>query len=89
MPASIVHMLVAREVRSRIRGDPSLGCRAFLANLPQYETCMNLGALGPDLPYFASRLKGLLDLAFERSDKPMESISGRTRCIPRIPTSSP
>lgn len=71
MPASIVHILVAREVRRRIRFEPSLGCRSFLANLPEYETCMNLGALGPDLPYFASRLRGLFNLFFERSDKPM------------------
>lgn len=71
MPASLVHMLVAREVRNRIRDDSSLGCRSFLANLAQYETCMNLGALGPDLPYFAGRFKGLFNLFFERSDKPM------------------
>ncbi|HEY6011660.1 MAG TPA: zinc dependent phospholipase C family protein [Nitrospirota bacterium] len=71
MPASIVHMLIAREVRTRIRRDPSLGCRSFLTNLPEYEACMNLGSLGPDLPYFSSRIKGILNLVFERSDKPM------------------
>jgi hypothetical protein len=71
MPASIVHMLIAREVRKRIQGDASLQQLSFVANLSNYETCMNLGALGPDLPYYGSMAKGILALILKRSDKPM------------------
>ncbi len=71
MPASIVHMLIAREVRNRFRTGASLSGLPFPVDDPAYETCMNLGALGPDLPYYESVARGLKNLLLRQSDKPM------------------
>lgn len=69
-PASIAHMLISRKVRGPLRLDKSVD-KAFSGVLEQYATCMELGALGPDLPYYGNRLKGVTDIVFSRSDKPM------------------
>lgn len=71
MPASIVHMLIAREVLKRFRRGASADGLPFPADDPAYETTMNLGALGPDLPYYESMARGLKNLLLRQSDKPM------------------
>jgi hypothetical protein len=50
--------------------DPAL--QKFLAQvLDKYPAFMELGSLGPDLPYYGSLLKGLWNAFLNRSDKPV------------------
>lgn len=70
MPASLVHMLIAREVRKSLMETPET--RKFAEEvLDRYPKYMELGSMGPDLPYYESMAKGALDLLLKRSDKPM------------------
>jgi hypothetical protein len=70
MPASIVHMLISRKTREELRKNADM--KDFLATvLDKYPTYMELGSLGPDLPYFKSLLSGLWNTFINRSDKPM------------------
>jgi len=58
MPASIAHMLISRTARKNLHehADPAL--QEFLAQvLDKYPAFMELGSLGPDLPYYGSLLK--------------------------------
>lgn len=70
MPASLVHMLIAREVRKSLKETPETQefAEKVLERFPAY---MDLGSIGPDLPYYESMAKGALDLLLKRSDKPM------------------
>ena len=70
MPASLVHMLIARKVRQTLLENQET--RQFATDvLQRYRTYMELGSIGPDLPYYESMAKGALDLLLKRSDKPM------------------
>jgi hypothetical protein len=53
MPASITHMLISRRVRDRLRQMPELA-NFVNAVLDKHSQYMELGSLGPDLPYFES-----------------------------------
>ena len=60
MPASIAHMLIAREARKRLLTDGNPKVAEFAADvLGKHPHYMELGSLGPDLPYFGWR--SLLD----------------------------
>jgi Zinc dependent phospholipase C len=57
MPASIVHMLISRKVRNGLKIDPELkeypNFKKFIEDvLEKNQTFMELGSLGPDLPYY-------------------------------------
>lgn len=56
MPASLAHMLIAQRVRDRLLKDSDTQVAEFAADVlkkhPQY---MELGSLGPDLPYFGPK----------------------------------
>lgn len=56
MPASLAHMLIAQRVRNRLLQDGDVQVAEFVADVlakhPQY---MELGSLGPDLPYFGPK----------------------------------
>ncbi|MCX5893400.1 MAG: zinc dependent phospholipase C family protein [Deltaproteobacteria bacterium] len=69
MPASIVHMLISRKVREQL----SLvqGYKKFGKILSDHQVYMELGSLGPDLPYYESTVKAGFNLLLDRSDKPM------------------
>jgi len=69
MPASIAHMLISRKSREEIAGMEIF--KDFGAILEQHKEYMELGSLGPDLPYYESRVKGIINLLLDRSDKPM------------------
>lgn len=74
MPASIAHMLICDAARTQLAGGPEIpetDFKRFVAALEAHKAFMQLGSLGPDLPYYASMVKGLADLVFDRSDKPM------------------
>jgi len=69
MPASIAHMLISRKTREEIAGMEIF--KDFGAILEQHKEYMELGSLGPDLPYYKSMVKGGINLLLDRSDKPM------------------
>lgn len=69
MPASIAHMLISRKVREEL-GTIEL-YREFWNNLQKYQTYMELGAVGPDLPYYESILMAGISILTDGSDKPM------------------
>jgi hypothetical protein len=71
MPASIAHMLISRKSREEIAGMEIF--KDFGAILEQHKEYMELGSLGPDLPYYESRVKGIINLLRDRSDKPIEN----------------
>jgi len=56
MPASLAHMMIARRVRDHLLKDNDAQVAEFAADVlkkhPQY---MELGSLGPDLPYFGPK----------------------------------
>lgn len=70
MPANIVHMLISRRVREELELDETIDSD-FVAALKLFPQAMELGSLGPDLPYYESMLNGAMALLFQRSDKPM------------------
>ena len=70
MPASIAHMLISRKVREELKDEDST--QDFIAKvLEPNARYMELGSLGPDLPYYENVAKGLIGLVFSRSDKPI------------------
>lgn len=70
MPAAIVHTLISRAVREALEKDEAVD-RRFIAGLKTNATSMELGSIGPDLPYYESMAKGAMDILLSRSDKPM------------------
>jgi len=65
-------MLISREVRKRlsVHSDPALV--AFVDSVMNANCrIMEFGALGPDIPYYQSMLRILVNAALERPDKPM------------------
>ena len=53
MPAFIVHMLISRRVRDTLRRDPEM--QGFVNDvLEKQANYMELGSLGPDLPYYGT-----------------------------------
>ncbi len=56
MPASIVHMLLSRQVRKTLRKDGNQEIVSFANDvLHKHSHFMELGSLGPDLPYFGPK----------------------------------
>lgn len=70
MPASIVHMIISKKSRANLRKDTTID-KSFLEFLEKYSTCMELGSIGPDIPYYESIIEGAIDLLFKGSDIPM------------------
>ena len=69
MPASIAHMLISKECRKRLLNrDRYTG---FSRILDRHKTYMELGSVGPDLPYYENAAAAVLNLLLDRSDKPM------------------
>lgn len=71
MPASIAHMLFSRKTREALGKEKDPELKKFSAFLEKHKYYMELGSLGPDLPYYGSLAKGALDLLLDRSDKPL------------------
>ena len=65
MPASIAHMLVSRKVRERLQ--PMESFQDLSDFLEKHKNYMDLGSLGPDLPYFESMLWSAFNLLMDRS----------------------
>jgi len=69
MPASIAHMLISRAVRDKI---PSSGnYKEFHDILVKHSRFMELGSLGPDLPYYENMGRAVICALLDKSDKPM------------------
>jgi hypothetical protein len=68
MPASIAHMLISQKVREKLQDFTD---DEFNALLQTHKNYMDLGALGPDLPYYESMVRAGYNLLLDRSDKPM------------------
>jgi hypothetical protein len=69
MPASIAHMLISKECRDRLlKRDRYID---FSHILDRHKTYMELGSVGPDLPYYENGALAVLNLLLDRSDKPM------------------
>jgi hypothetical protein len=69
MPASIAHMLIAKECRERLLKRDRY--TDFSRILDRHKTYMELGSVGPDLPYYENGALAVLNLLLDRSDKPM------------------
>lgn len=69
MPASIAHMLISRDTREKLL--PLEKYKEFGKILQKHNRYMELGSLGPDLPYYKSMVKAGVNLLLDRSDKPM------------------
>ena len=87
MPASIAHMLISRKVREQLSSVQEYN--NFGTILSDHQVYMELGALGPDLPYYESTLKAGVKLLLTGLISPWGLINGRTNCIQKHPTSSP
>ncbi len=56
MPASLTHMLISRRTRDHVRRAPDERTAGFVTDvLDRHPHYMELGSLGPDLPYFGWR----------------------------------
>jgi hypothetical protein len=63
-------MLISRTVREQLAAEPSL--KAFVEPvLVKCATFMDLGSLGPDLPYFGNLVKGFWDTFVNRTERPL------------------
>jgi len=76
MPASIVHLLISRQVRKELTQEPAYSRHGAFHHfveevLTDHRRYMELGAVGPDLPYYESMAKALASVVLDRSDKPM------------------
>jgi hypothetical protein len=69
MPASIAHMLISRKAREELGALEFY--REFWNDLQKYQIYMDLGAVGPDLPYYESILKAGIKMLTDGSDQPM------------------
>jgi hypothetical protein len=69
MPASIAHMLISKKIRESLQ--PLTSFRELSDFLEKHKNYMDLGSLGPDLPYYESMTNTGLNLLLDRSDKPM------------------
>ena len=69
MPASIAHLLISKATRNRLIS--MRGYKSFSAILEKQKVYMELGSLGPDLPYYESMVRAGFNLLLDRSDKPM------------------
>jgi len=69
MPASIAHMLVSRKVRENLQTMESF--KDLSDFLKTHKNYMDLGSLGPDLPYYESMVRSGFNLLMDRSDIPM------------------
>lgn len=69
MPASIAHMLISKECRERLLTRDRY--TDFSRILDIHKTYMELGSVGPDLPYYENAALAVLNLLLDRSDKPM------------------
>jgi len=70
MPASVAHMLIARKVRKSL--PPKAVPAGFVEMLEKNARYMELGSLGPDLPYYAIRGRSPHDLPEEEVADPPE-----------------
>ena len=69
MPASIAHMLLSQLCRKSLLSRERY--QEFTVILEKHKTYMELGSVGPDLPYYENAAKATLNLLLDRSDKPM------------------
>jgi len=70
MPACVAHMLIARKVREKLAAETVLA--GFVEMLNENARYMELGSLGPDLPYYAIRGRWPHDLPEEEVAEPPE-----------------
>jgi len=72
MPANIAHMLICNKA-VKILQEEGGEYRKFidLLDSKKYKPYLNLGALGPDLSYYGSQIKGLFNLIIKKTDKPL------------------
>ncbi|MDH5637705.1 MAG: zinc dependent phospholipase C family protein [Nitrospinota bacterium] len=78
MPSNIAHMLIARMARKKLIADAQDSNDQTLLEFVRdkldtegKKVFMELGSVGPDLPYYENLAKGLKDILFSRSDKPL------------------
>lgn len=69
MPASIAHMLISEKARKELGKEKKY--KKFSDILEKHKNYMELGSLGPDLPYYVSMVKGAWNILLDRSDKPL------------------
>ena len=69
MSASIAHMLIAEAALNELTDQPDFEKfkDVIRNNMPYYM----LGSIGPDLPYYGSMFKGILNLLLDHPGKPM------------------
>ena len=72
MPENIGHMLICNKAVKVLQGEGE-EYQQFIDILDseRYKPYLNLGAVGPDLSYFGSQIKGLYNLISKKTDKPL------------------
>jgi hypothetical protein len=71
MPACVAHMLIARQVRKNLAADTALA--TFAEILDEKARYMELGSLGPDLPYYTPLALGADETPEDECDEPAET----------------
>lgn len=72
MPSSIAHMLVSKMVRENLKTEQEGGIKDFVEKvLEKNSPYMELGSIGPDLPYYESMVTGAKNILLDRSDIPL------------------
>jgi hypothetical protein len=65
-------MLISKRAREELKKDNVEGLNDFVDDvLEENSTYMELGSIGPDLPYYESMAKSAVNLLLDRSDKPL------------------
>jgi hypothetical protein len=71
MPANIAHMLICNKAVKVLQDGGEYEQFIDILDSKIYKPFLNLGAVGPDLSYYGSQLKGLYNLIVKKTDKPL------------------
>lgn len=71
MPAIIAHMLICNKAVKVLQDGGEYQQFIDIRDSKIYKPFLNLGAVGPDLSYYGSQIKGFINVIFKKTDKPL------------------
>ena len=71
MPANVAHMIICNKAVKVLQDGGEYEQFIDILDSPEYKSFLNLGSLGPDLSYYGSKIKGLINLIIKKTDKPL------------------
>jgi hypothetical protein len=71
MPANIAHMLICNKAVKVLQDGGEYQQFIDILDSKIYKPFLNLGAVGPDLSYYGSQIKGFINLIVKKTDKPL------------------